>query len=212
MSIETSPSLETPGQGAAAPVKFSCAERPTVNRWRLPWVKVLAAALFAGLIGFNLWWFWRNTRPVADLKTVNGWLRRQQYDQAEPALREHLRRSPNDGEARMMLAQVRAGRGDLLGCARQLYGAPFWWPGRAEALYRAGQAFRSLDRAKDAEAAWRAVIEDDPLHPVNLDIFHDACLELLRLYATEDRWDDHHVVLWAAYEKASPVDYPTLLS
>ena len=69
-----------------------------------------------------------------------------------------------------------------------------------------------IDRAKDAEAAWQAVIEDDPLHPRPHDIFHDASLELLKLYSTEDRWEDAYVVLWNAYENAAPGDMPTLLS
>jgi tetratricopeptide (TPR) repeat protein len=69
-----------------------------------------------------------------------------------------------------------------------------------------------LNRAKDAEAAWLAVVEDDPLHPRPPDIFHDASLELLKLYSTEDRWEDAAVILWGAYEKASPFDRVTLLS
>ena len=72
----------------------------------------------------------------------------------EPILREHLRRSPHDGEARMMLARALAGRGDLLGCARQLHEVPFWSPRKAEALFREGQSYLKIDRAKDAEDAW----------------------------------------------------------
>jgi tetratricopeptide (TPR) repeat protein len=110
------------------------------------------------------------------------------------------------------MARVLGARNDLAGCARELHQVPSWWPGKADSLYREGQAHLMIDRARDAEAAWLAVIEEDPLHPRPSGIFHDACLELLKLYSTEDRWEDAYVVIWRAYEEASPVDHPTLLS
>jgi tetratricopeptide (TPR) repeat protein len=111
-----------------------------------------------------------------------------------------------------MLARVLAARGDLRGCALQLHEVPFWSPSKAESLYREGQVYLMLNRAKDAENAWLAVIEDDPLHPKPEDIVHDASLELLKLYSTEERWEELRKVLWDAYERASPADHLTLLS
>src|SRR5262249_6944573 len=127
-------------------------------------------------------------------------------------LREHLRRAPHDGAARMMLARVLAARGDLAGCARELHQVPTWWPRKPEALYRAGQAYLRMDRARDAEAAWLAVIDAAPLHPADPAVFHDASQELLRLYAAEDRWDDAHVLLWKIYDLAAPADRPAVLA
>jgi tetratricopeptide (TPR) repeat protein len=183
-----------------------------VQRRRAAPLVALALALAAGLVAFNAWWYWRDTRPLPDLRTISGWIARGELDRAEPALREHLRRSPNDGEARTALGRLLGARNDLLGCARELEKVPVWWPTKADALYRAGQAFLMADRARDAEAAWQAVIESDPLHPRPPEIFHDACLELLKLYSTEDRWEDAYVVIWRAYEEAVPADHPTLLS
>ena len=48
---------------------------------------------------FNAWWYWRDTRPLSDGKTIALWMNRQQYDLAEPELRERLRRSPHDAES-----------------------------------------------------------------------------------------------------------------
>jgi tetratricopeptide (TPR) repeat protein len=187
--------------------------RPSpVRRSRAATIKPLTLMLGACLVGFNLWWYWRDTRLLANLNTISGWIGKGQYDLAEPALMGHLRQAPNDGEARMMLARILGVRNDLLGCARQLHQVPFWWPTKAEALYREGQAYFMIDRAKDAEAAWLAVVEHDPLHPTSVEIFHDASLELLKLYSTEDRWEDAHVIIWGAYEEASPADHPILLS
>jgi tetratricopeptide (TPR) repeat protein len=143
---------------------------------------------------------------------VESWIAHEQYSQAESALRERVRRAPHDGDARLLLARALAGSGQLLACAKELHAVPYWWPKKPDALLREGQAYLMLNRAKDAEAAWLAVVEDDPLHPRPPDVFHDASLELLKLYSTEDRWEDANVVLWGAYEKASPLDRVTLLS
>jgi len=174
--------------------------------------KLIGVCLLAGLSGFNAWWYWRDTRPLPALKTISGWISQEQYRQAEPALREHLRRSPHDGEARMMLARALAGRGDLQACASQLHQVPYWSPRKAEALYREGQSYFEIDRAKDAEAAWLELIKDDPLHPIPAEILHDACQALLKLYAIEDRWEDAYPVMWTAYDHAVPVDRPVLLA
>jgi tetratricopeptide (TPR) repeat protein len=169
---------------------------------RVRWWHIAAAPVAVGLVGFNLWWYWRDTQPLPDLAAISQMMSQDQYVPAERALREHLRRSPNDGEAHMMLARVHAARGRLLNCARQLHEVPFWWPQKAEALYREGQSYLMIDRAKDAEQAWLVVINDDPLHPASPDIFHDACQELLKLYAIQDRWEDAYPVIWTAYDRA----------
>jgi tetratricopeptide (TPR) repeat protein len=89
-----------------------------------------------------------------------------------------------------------------LNCARQLHEVPYWWPQKAEALYREGQSYLMIDRAADAEQAWLLAIKDDPLHPASPDVFHDVCQELLKLYAVQDRWEDAYPVIWTAYDRA----------
>ena len=176
------------------------------------WLKFATAVISAGLLGFNAWWYWRDTRSVASSTTISQWIVSEQYGRAEGELRELLRRAPHDGEARTMLARVLAARNDLRGCAQQLHLVPFWWPSKAEALYREGQAAMMRDRAKDAEACWLAVVEDDPLHPRAADLVHDARQELLKLYSTEERWEELRDILWEAYEDAGPDDRFTLLT
>jgi len=176
----------------------------------LAW-KLVGVCLLASLSAFNVWWYARDTRPLPDLNTISDWMRRERYVQAESALREHLRRSVHDVEARMMLSRVLAARGDFMGCARQLHEVPYWSPQKAEALLREGQSYLQIDRAKDAEGAWLEAIKEDPLHPIPGNLFHDACQELLKLYAIEDRWEAAYPVIWTAYDHASPLDYPALL-
>src|SRR4051794_4767158 len=78
-------------------------ERPApVVRRRHPRLHFAALLPCLGLIVFNLWWYWRETRPVADLGEIGAWMGREDYARAEPALRERLRRAPHDSEARTM--------------------------------------------------------------------------------------------------------------
>ena len=168
--------------------------------------KLIVIGVVVSLGAFNGWWYWRDTRRLADLATISRWMSNERYAEAELALREHLRRSPHDGEVMITLARVLAARGDILGCARQLHEVPYWWPQKAEALYREGQSYLRIDRAKDAEHAWLELIKDDPLHPVAPSASHDTVRALLKLYAIEDRWEDGYPVLWIAYDHASGSD------
>lgn len=172
----------------------------------------MAGGLVISLIGFNAWWYWRDTRPAADPRTIEAWIGRGDYAQAETALRERLRRAPHDGGLRMTLARVLAARGDLLGCARELGEVPYWWPKRAEAMFRSAQALLMADRARDAEAALLAILDADPLHPPDAGLYHDASQELLKIYAIEDRWEDAFPVIWKAFDHAAPADRPLMLT
>jgi tetratricopeptide (TPR) repeat protein len=172
----------------------------------------VASGLIVGLIGFNAWWYWRDTRPVAEPRTIEAWIGRGDYAQAETALRERIRRAPHDGGLRMTLARVLAARGDMLGCARELGEVPYWWPNRAEAMFRSAQAFLMADRARDAEAALLALLDADPLHPPDPGLYHDASQELLKIYAVEDRWEDAFPVIWKAFDHAAPADRPLMLT
>ena len=169
------------------------------------WTLVLA------LFGLNGWWAWEDARPVVGLKVIAAWLRRGHHDEARAALRDRLRRSPYDGEARILLAQALAARGDVIGCAEQLHRVPSWWPGKREAQYREGQAYMEANRAHPAEAAWLACLEDDPLHPTPLVYVGDARRELLKLYAEQGRWDEFRDVVWRAYDLADPIGPVRLL-
>jgi len=185
------------------------ARRRASSLWTLT---LLVTGLILGGIAFYVWWYWRDTRPLADLRVIEIWIGNREYGLAGKELREHLRRAPHDGAARMMLARVLAALGNLAGCTCELHQVPNWWPQKAEALYREGQAYLLLNRARDAEAALLAVIGADLLHPADSAVFHDASQELLSLYATENRWDDAHVILWKVYDRATPAYRPTVLA
>jgi len=166
--------------------------------------------LVAGLLALNGWLAWE-ARPLADLKTITEWMSQERYPAAEKELRAHLRRSPHNGEARLMLARVLAARNDLLGCALELHQVPDWWPKKHEALLREGQSAMLVGRAKQAEAAWRACIAHDSLHPTGPKEFTDSVKELITLYNVEQRKDEVRDLLWAAYQEAAPTEHATIL-
>ena len=107
--IEAVAPTEPPERGAARSPAFSATGRRVV----MLLFKLIGAALFASLVAFNGWWFWRESRPLEKLATISRWIGQDQSARAEVALREHVRRSPYDGEVRVMLARALATRGDL---------------------------------------------------------------------------------------------------
>lgn len=197
----------------AAIEKRTDRSRPTTARRVGRWLARLAClGLVAGLAAFNAWWYWRESRPPVDGRTIQDWIASGRYDRAEAALRERLRRAPHEVEARMTLARVLAARGDMIGCARELDRIPYWSPRRPEALFRAAQAYLAADRARDAESSLRALLDDDPLHPPDPGLYHDASQELLKILAAEDRWDDAYPIIWKAFDHAAPADRPLVLT
>lgn len=200
---------ESPPPTASSP---SPAEPPRsgirgVRRWVL---RLGFGGLVLGMIGLNAWWWW-NDRPPEEMATIESWIRVHRDDDAERALRSRLRRSPSDGEARMTLARLLGKRDDTLGCAEQLHQVPDWWPTKADALFLEAQAYKLVDRARQAEAAWRACLVDDPLHPVPLRHVYSASREVVGLYILQMRLDEARANLMTTHDLAEPADRPGIL-
>jgi tetratricopeptide (TPR) repeat protein len=194
---------EAPSPAAEAANAPRPARRGAPGRrlWRLGrWILLLA------LVGLNSWWFWRENRPLVGLDTLAQWVEQHRDREAEPALRQRLARSPHDGEARILLARLLAQRDEMLACARELHQVPFWWPDKARWLVMEAGAFKKVDRMSDAEAAWKAVVEDDPLHPVEPKLLTVATRDLLELYAFEGRFDDATRLIWGTYDRIDDTD------
>jgi tetratricopeptide (TPR) repeat protein len=158
-----------------------------------------------GLLALNIWWYWRETEPLASYKTIEHWLDQHQSDEAERALHRRLARSPHDGEAHALLAKLLGQRGDTLACARELHQVPDWWPNKGKWALMEATAYKQVTRMADAEAAWQWIVKDDPLHPVDQKVVTTAVLELLELYAVEARWSDAARLIWNIYDR---LDHP----
>jgi Flp pilus assembly protein TadD len=164
-----------------------------------------------GLAVFNVWWYVRDTRPLPPLHTVAARINEQRYAEAETALREHLRRFPHDSEGRMLLARSLGARNQLLACAAQLHRVPEWSPNKRHSLYLEGICYKQLDRARDAETAWRACIAPDVLRPRFDPYLKMAVEQIVDLAVLEERRDDARNAIWLMYDVASPADRPDIL-
>jgi tetratricopeptide (TPR) repeat protein len=173
--------------------------------------KIFRVLLLLSVLAFNFSWYSRASRPTPNYDKVSKWIQLEQFVKAESALRDHLRKSTRDNQARISLARVLAARNDFLNCARELNEIPFWSVEKPEALFREGQSYLSINQARNAERAFLEVIKDDPSHPISPGLYHDASQELLKIYAIEDRWEDAYWVIWRSYDHAKPVDYLPLL-
>ncbi len=174
-------------------------------------LRIVGWAIVPALFALNGWWFWRDVRPVADLKTASRWIKQGNFVDAEWALLEQLRRSPHNSEALELLARIYAQRNDNLNCALTLHKIPTWYPEKGKMLFLEGQAFKSLDHRADAEIAWKALTAMDPLHPMPEEFINKSVLDLMENYALEERWDDARALLWKAYDQAEPSVRPLYL-
>jgi tetratricopeptide (TPR) repeat protein len=157
--------------------------------------------MLLGLIGLNAWWYWRGTRPVPELQAIERWVEQGRLDEAQQALGERQAHSPHDGDSHALLAQVFARRHNPLASARELHQVPFWWPDKGKWLLMEAAAFRQADRLRDAEAAWQAIVRDDPLHPMDQAYITAAVRELQELFAIEGRRGDAARLIWSIYDR-----------
>src|SRR5438874_791422 len=79
---------------------------------------------------------------------------------------------------------------------------------KTEALFRAGQVLRALNRAREAEQAFRACIARDP---DGKGYSMDARMELFRLFGMEDRRDAFLALIWDTYDRVAEPDRLPLL-
>jgi tetratricopeptide (TPR) repeat protein len=177
---------------------------PGLFRWGL-------RASTLALVALNAWWLWGDW-STPQMKAIDASIAQGRLDEAERALERRLQWSANDGEAGTKLARLLVKRGDNLGGARRLHQVPFWWQTKGEASFLEGQAFKLADHARDAEAAWKACIADDPLHPLPSPMFHGAAKDLVTFYVLEGRMDEARQVLWRAFDEATPVERPGVLA
>jgi hypothetical protein len=184
--------------------------RHRMNRGRLwKWVRWIA---LMGLIGLNAWWWWRESRPLPDLKSIELLISQRRDADAEEAIRRRLAYSPHDGDAHALLAKIFGQRGDMLACARELGEIPFWWPSKGKYLLMEATAFKQVDRMRDAESAWQAVVKNGPMHPIDRTYVTAAVMDLLELFAIESRWSDAAKLIWSEYDRIDdPHDREALL-
>lgn len=184
-----------------------------VRRWLGRLMGLSYWGVVLALVGLNVWWLGRETRPLPSLKTISDWVREKRLDEAEAALREHLRRSPNNDEALMMLARLHVARGDDYGAARLVHAVPDWTPEKPETLFLEGQLFLGSQRTRPAEAAWLRCLALVPEghEGAHLRARANTAIELIKLYLQQSRTDEARAFGWRVYEHAATADQEDLV-
>ncbi len=127
-------------------------------------------------------------------------------------LNEMLDRSPNDGGSRRDLARLYTLYEDYLKSAEELHRVPIWWPTKREDQCLEGQSYMLANRPREAEAAFKACVKVDRLHPTPPRTLYVAHQELIKLYAMEDRLDDARAIIWDAYDQADEREHSGILA
>ena len=193
--------------------------RPPRRRGRRRFVRAMYWPVVLALVALNGWWWW-DARPVPPLKMVERWIgvKREVGNRAVAwwdvgdvprdnsgaisVLQRAVRKSPNDGEARLALGRALGAARDFAGCVEQLRQVPFWSPRKPEAQYGEGMALLELSRAREAEAVFLAYLAVDPNHPSPRADRVVVENKLWDIHALEDRWDDARALAWRAYRDA----------
>jgi tetratricopeptide (TPR) repeat protein len=185
------------GAGVAPKTRW---RRTGARSWPLTFIRG-RWILLLGLIGLNAYWSWLATRPLTDLAVIERWVDQKRLDEAQHALERRLEYSPNDGDSHALLAQVFRQRNDMLACARELQRIPFWWPTKGKWLIMEAAALKQIDRMREAENAWQAIVRVDPMHPVDKRFVMTAVTELMELFALESRSSEAAKLVWSEYDR-----------
>ncbi|HEV3168317.1 MAG TPA: tetratricopeptide repeat protein [Isosphaeraceae bacterium] len=191
MSEETAAGAREPTATAAS---GGGAHRARVATWA---GAALLGVLIVGAVAFV--WLRRAPTPPS-LEEGERLMAARQFGQAERVAKALVDASPIDPRGLFLLASARAGLKDVKGTADALSRVPDWSVRKPEALYRAGLALRILNRGREAEESFLACLVRDPDGIYGL----DSRVELLKLYALEERKDAFRAQAWETYDRIPP--------
>lgn len=189
---------------AAAPAGRVRAPATRTARPRRAWLAAVALPLLAG--GAAGAWLYATRWERATPAEIEALIAARRFADAEAAAGAWLRRRPGDPRALFTLARARAGAGRLDDAARLLREVPDWSLRKPEALFYEGKLQLDLGRGRDAEAAFLACIRRGTSMAVN------ARLELLALYAMEERLEPFRRTFWEVFPRLADEDRLAVLT
>ncbi len=203
MSQASRAEAREPGAGASTGVDpRSRRGRPAGRRWLLLAIgaigSVAAIALAARLLG----WGWASP----SLERAEDLIASRRYAEAAKVAEGLLRGRPKDPRLLFTLARARTGSGDLRGAVEALRKIPDWSLYKDEARFFEAKALMGLHRGREAERLYRECSESRSPLATNAD------LELLALYAMEERRDEFERTFWKAFPTLSGPDRLAVLT
>jgi tetratricopeptide (TPR) repeat protein len=189
LAAETNP----PGamQAKAAPRKGRLA------RWWWAW-SILGLALVAGgaVLATRIRW----TPPSLD--RAEKLLAEKRFAEAASEAEAVLETKPGDTRALFAAARARVGMEDWARAVAALESVPDWSARKTEALLLVAQIQKKRNRGRDAETNFRACLARDPDGPAGT----SARIELMKLYAMEERVDEFKALVWDVLPRVSDLD------
>jgi tetratricopeptide (TPR) repeat protein len=165
--------------------------------------RIVGGPLIVLLAGYGGWLVWDHYRPVPTIRDVNRLFAQKRLADAESGSRAALRRNPDDGRMRVLLARILAAQERTTDAAAQLHEVPADSPEKLDALYFEGQAWILTHHARRAEAAWLAYLNHKP-EPDGTRTYEGRVeTDLINLYSVEDRWDEAQTIIWRSYDRIS---------
>ncbi len=194
----------SPGRDARTPpASGSSAMKAPGRSRRTAWLAFsLLVAVGSGVVFAIPWLGWRWTTPT--IERVETLIASKRYSEAVDEA-EALRKANPDENPRVLyaLARAKAGLEDLEGAVEALREIPDWSRRKPEALFFSGKALMKLHRGRDAEQAYLACISRQDSGST---LASSARLELMALYAMEERVDEFRSIFWETYPRLSEAD------
>lgn len=162
---------------------------------------LMCAALAACVWAYMTWWPAALT-PASEIEAM---LASGQYRAAERAAARWTREKPRDPAAWYTLARARAGLNDLEGTVEALRKIPDWSVRKGDARFFEGKAFLKMHKVRLAEEAFLDCIRREE-RGENVALAANARLELMALYAMQERWDAFKRTVWDVYARLVPSD------
>jgi tetratricopeptide (TPR) repeat protein len=148
---------------------------------------LLVLAGIGAMAGWHLQSWWTGPESIESIEPL---LAQQDWKRAERLLERYLTRNPNEPAALMMLGRVYAGRADFTHCAEILEKIAPTSRQRAEALFRAGQAWLAAQHRRQAERVWNACRSLEGDSPAWWYYQQQCRRELCGLFALEQRREE----------------------
>ncbi|GIW87489.1 MAG: hypothetical protein KatS3mg108_1813 [Isosphaeraceae bacterium] len=159
------------------------------------WVWIVAG--LGPLAGVVVWIAWARSEQLSH-DSIERALAQRQYDVAARQAERLTRDNPRDARAWFLLGRARAGSGDAEAAIAALEQIPDWSLRKPDAQFFSAQLLKSLHRGREAEAAFRAYLAREARgEPAPLAA--SARLELMSLYAMEERFEAFRSMFWEVY-------------
>ena len=153
-------------------------------------------------------WFWQPWVPDSPA-TVEQALRTKNYPAALAGAERLARQDPRQPRLWMLLARARMASKDLNGMIDALRKIPEVSILKPEALFFEGKALIELHRGREAEKAFLQCVQKSPPDSA---LLVNAEIELLAIYAMEERWDAFREMSWQIYPQVEGAEALSVLT